>query len=476
MAEILKRQYELVVFKVTLDTSTESPHIRFELEVKRGGEPATVAAWDCSAADMRLPDRIERRQTLYRGYEFTVPPHVIAGLKASLDRETTPDTPLWLHLVKPHGYLGMVPWERLLQPELHVPMLRLPDFVVQPPRETPAALDVLLCSSAPMAKDRFRIADYLVILIQRLQNAVSRRTRFHVFADAADHDEIKKALEKAGFPESTAVLYDPATAAPLAVPERNSNIPDQTSRIENPWLLWMRDALQGRSVDVAHFICHGYLSGERGALSLAESPLSNTDTRMARFVGAAELRAFLTQVGAWSAVFSSPAGNYSEMGLRQLADSIAQARPGPLVHHEFPLDPKAEALAGAYRLVYDRKPQPPPASPALFIYCQPFRVRIGAEDDTQSFAAAPPPAQPSPDLDSIYQTSENVPAWVAASERYVEQCELRVQKMRPQRPNQESAKAAAAHDRTAASLESTLRDIRAVIGRVAATTQSGEHK
>ena len=133
-------------------------------------------------------------------------------------------------------------------------------------------------------------------------------------------------------------------------------------------------------------------------------------------------------------------------------------------------------MADAYRLVYDRKPQSAPASPALFIYCQPFRVRMGTADSVRSFAAPPPQAQPSPELDSIYETSENVPAWVAASERYVEECEVRVQKLQPQRPNQESTAATAKHDRTAASLESTLKDIRAVIARVAATTQSGGSK
>ena len=59
-------------------------------------------------------------------------------------------------------------------------------------------------------------------------------------------------------------------------------------------------------------------------------------------------------VGAWSAAFSSPEQNYSEMGLRLFADTIAQMRLGPVLHHETRLDPQREALADAYRFLFGR--------------------------------------------------------------------------------------------------------------------------
>lgn len=469
MAKMLKRKYDLVIFKVTLDTASDEPQIRCDVEVKIDGEPRSVAGWEFGAAELGLPDRIDRRRSRERGYEFAIPSRVSNSLRDWLEGESTPDIPLWLHLVKPYGYLGMVPWERLLQPILNVPMLRLPDFFAQPPRETTRALDVLLCSSGPAAKGQFRIVDHLVTLAKKLREVVPRHITFHVFTDAAVYHQVRDAFEHHGILDAAVVLYHPESAARYAVPEEGTNVPERTNRVTNPWLLWMRDSLKGRSVDVAHFVCHGYLSQDRGALAFAESPLLNTDTRMARFVGVPELKAFLTQVGAWSTVFSSPEFNYSEMGLRQLADALAQIRSGPMVHHELNLDAQATALVGAYKFLYSSTPQPPPASPALFIYCQPFRVLSTVRDASRSITPTRK-GQPLQELDSIYDSTENVPAWVAASERYVEECELNLQKLQPAAG---TASMDPARQRTAETLESTLQQIRATVARVARSTQSG---
>src|SRR5687767_9408464 len=129
MAELLKRKYDLVVFKVTLDTTGEHPTVRCQVETKIGGEPQVRAEWKCTAAEMGVPERIDRRLSRYRGYEFSFPKEISSPLREWLEHEIMPDVPLWLHLVRPSGYLAMVPWERLLQPILNVPMLRLPEFV-----------------------------------------------------------------------------------------------------------------------------------------------------------------------------------------------------------------------------------------------------------------------------------------------------------------------------------------------------------
>src|SRR5436190_24077241 len=99
MAEMLKRQYDLVVLKVSLDTSHEPTRIHCAVEVKRDGTLRSIAEWDFTAEEMGLPERIDRRKALYGGYSFVIPPHVVSGLKEVLARESTPDTPLWLHLV-----------------------------------------------------------------------------------------------------------------------------------------------------------------------------------------------------------------------------------------------------------------------------------------------------------------------------------------------------------------------------------------
>ncbi len=98
------------------------------------------------------------------------------------------------------------------------------------------------------------------------------------------------------------------------------------------------------------------------------------------------------------------------MGLRQLADAVGQSRPGPLVHHEFELDADATALSAAYQLLCARTPQPAPASPALFIYCQPFRVQSGPDTGERLLNAAIATPTVQPELDSLYASHENVPS------------------------------------------------------------------
>ena len=54
-----------------------------------------------------------------------------------------------------------------------------------------------------------------------------------------------------------------------------------------------------KPLDFVHFVGHGYLSGDRGAIAVATSPTVNTDQQWSRFIGSVELNTFLSQVGAW---------------------------------------------------------------------------------------------------------------------------------------------------------------------------------
>ena len=265
-------------------------------------------------------------------------------------------------------------------------------------------LDVVLCGSMPVAKELFALVDELSRIADRILEAVPRRTTLHIFVDQSCYPEFRDRWEQRGMPGGPIRLYSPEGAAAFAPPDPTSRVRDVTGRIESPWLLWIRDTLRGVSVDVAHFVCHGYLSLDRGALAFSESPVRNEDRSMARFVGAAELSVFLTQVGSWSVGFSSPEHNYSEMGLRQLADTVAQTRPGPVMHHEIPLDPDGQALAAGYRFLFGPPSGSPPASPALFTYCDPAQLYPPAEPvfrRTSGYAQGSGP---------IARTAEEVPA------------------------------------------------------------------
>jgi len=471
MAEILKREYDLLTLKVSLNTAEHPTRATFELEGRVEGEFDRIDGWEFFAEQIGLPERLEFRKTLYGGYEFSLPGGLLDALRQTIASTAPEGRPLWLHLVKPYGYLGMVPWERLMQPALKIPILRLPDFLANPPRETPSVLDAILCSSLPAAKESFMVMDHLTQMVEKILSAVPRRTTIHIFTDREWYPALEHRMQDMDLLGGPVKLHNPENAGAYAAPEPTLQVSDRPGRIENPWLLWIRDALEGRSIDIAHFICHGFLSRDRGALAFSETPLRNEDRNMARFVGAAELTAFLTQTGAWSAAFSSPEQNYSQMGLRQIADAIAQMRPGPVIHHEIPLDFDGEALAGIYRFLFGPPPQPPPASPALFTYCHPSRVtgkpkaRTLARVAFQRIVDAANDVPSHPLLKKIFKADENVPSWIAASQRFIEQQNLDLLK----RSSETGAKAG----KSIEGMRQTLKQIQDVIAKVADTTRSG---
>ena len=430
---------DLQILSIGLDiSSTEAGEVVCSLKTQ-SGTPPPEDAWRVPCPAVGLPPFLDRRMERSGGYKFQMPGWVSDKIRPLLAL----GKPLWLRLERPAGYLPAVPWERIFQPALGVPILRLPEVEAALPRETPGVLDVLLCASAPVAKEHIDVVDLLTSTMDRILASVPRRVNLHVFVDRDFYPFLQGRWNN-----RPGTLYSPETAAAYAVPEASERVIEPQGRLQSPWLLWMRDSLQGRSVDAAHFFCHGYLPSDRGALCFAESPLQNTDRRMSRFVGAGELATFLIQVGAWSAAFSSPPRNYSEIGLRLFADTLSQVRPGLVLLHDLPLDPGCQALGDAYRFLYGPHPGQPPASPALALLCQPSRVELPADLDLGGLLGGLlggptrglPMAPPLPELESaavlesaaadplsrVFATTENVPSWVAAATRYVEQQTVRL--------------------------------------------------
>ncbi len=461
-------RYDLLVFEVGLELVGSGAPGRCEL--RRMANNILLYQRHCLPADIGLPDRIDRRQALYQGYDFRLPPALLEGLASTVAAEPS-DRPLWIHLAKPYGYLSMVPWERLLQPVLGRPLLRLPEYLSPPPRETSSSLDVILCGSAPVSEESFGLVQHLLRIADRILEAVPRRTTLHVFTDRDIHDQLRQEWENRGLLGNQVRLHSPESAEPYAIPDPSSRITDPGGRLQSPWLLWMRDSLGGRSVDVVHFLCHGYLSRDRGALQLAESPLVNQDRSMSRLVGSNELNVFLTQIGAWSVTFSSPEYNYSEMGLRELADSLSQTRPGPVLRHDVPLDVNADALAAAYRFLYSRNREAPPSSPALALYCQPSQV---AEKPMVSVRGIPSAEAfgTSKALESVFETEENVPSWVAATERFIEQKTLQLRETAPvEAPRTRGGPRT--ERKESDPVKETLRQIQEIVARAAASRMGG---
>jgi len=466
MAELLKRNYDVIALKVELlPRASKDEDVRFTLQYKLDGGLLSEEPWFGSMRAMGLrPEEFRSRVWGGMGPPIHLPPHLLDALSQWMERETDGSRPLWVHLVKPYGLLRFVPWEQLLGMSLNVPVLMLPDFIFPPPRETAGVLDVVLCASAPLGCEESSIYQATRLAIQRVREAKARRVRMHVFVDEQVSQAIRDEFQYLGS-DAPVIVHDHGPAYKYALEDRSSRLLDRTGTLRSPWLLWMREALSGHGADVVHFVCHGHLSREQGALLFAQSPVERTDRYLAGPVGALELQTFLTQVGAWSVVFSSVSDNNSQPGLRALADQIAQSRPGPLMMHTLAFDPDALALGDGYRFLYADAPGQPPRTPALFLYCQPYLARdaVGPRARSRMDRSSWKPALPElarnaaqeaaalrpwgvdPDvadplsvrraikenslIDDVYSREEQVPTWVASTERFVEQVQLDLQQI-----------------------------------------------
>jgi hypothetical protein len=108
-------------------------------------------------------------------------------------------------------------------------------------------------------------------------------------------------------------------------------------------------------------------------------------------------------------------------------------------------DPAAAAVTDAYRFLYSVEPMDAPKSTSLFMYCQPYRVktteastpqdRLWRLDDhprannAPQMQAAQRAGFASSALDEIFEKQESVLPWVASTERFAEQVQLRIQQL-----------------------------------------------
>lgn len=493
MAILIARNHELATLRVGVRLERNKPYALAELVSYAGGSPEVVDGWKLDSHDLGMPTRLTPEWQPTR----QLPWWMVDALSRAIDRiDLAAGIPLWLHLVKPYGFLGAVDWEAALIFWLGRPVLRLPDFLERP-RENRDVLDVALVCSEPVSEPRLNSAEVLETIARAALNGSPRpRTTVHIFCDETHVSAIRARCAD----DPRIVVHDPEGARVHGVQQRGGVDGSELRELQSPWLLWMRDSMKGRALDAVHFVCHGFVADQKPAIALAESPLSNRDRRDARYVGVGELATFLTQTGAWSAIFSSPEHNFSEAGLRLLADTLAQTRPGPVLFQRMSPD-SGLGLEELYRFLYapeaSRVPKQNvwrnvPWQTDWFAYCQPAIVEaqktkaaerpwpagsaldLNAALFTHNLAAerpllrlrtrrgAAPPAVPIPPPD--------LPSWVSAAQRYVEQATQQL------RRSEASVGEPVALSAAAAEIERTLRKLQSIVASAATTAASGGTK
>lgn len=420
MAMRLQREHSLPVVAVRLEQEGYQPVARVDLLVNEDGEQVihgsrTVTLDELGCDSSREP-------------AMQVPPDLVDFVGGWSHDVLAPDRALWLHLVKPYGSLGAVPWERDLVPAIGRPLLRLPDVLPAPSRST-SSFVVALVATAPAPEGAPPAPALVAPVADALVRGLGTRLHLHVFADEGTEDAVERALQPLGI-------------ARLEVHRaRHDGRRTGDGDLRSAWLRWVRDAIEGRSLDAVHFLVHGTSLGTHGAVLTPLMP--SLDRANPVSLEASDLEAFLNRVGALVVGFTRLPDNWSDFGLRMLADDLGSRRAGPVVLHDPALDPGHEALAGCFAFLADTAPGRPPVSPGLQLYTQPRQV---ADDSTSQ----PPPGAGSADLApsaavQAHFDRDDTPAWLAAAQRYLEQQEAQVMRFESESRSRTPTAAEVAH-------------------------------
>jgi hypothetical protein len=353
---------------------------------------------------------------------------------------------LWLHLVKPYGVLGAIPWERDLVPALERPLLRLPDALPQASRST-STLSVAVVATAPAPEGPPPALLLGLPVTQALDKALAGRMRLQIFADTGARQVVESQLRQHGF-------ANVEVHAPTQGPPGPQSGGFRTGDLRSGWLRWVRDTLAGHPVDAVHFLVHGNDLGTRGAIL---TPLEATAEReLPVSVEAAEIESFLTQVGALVAGFTRLSDNWSDHGLRLVTDELGSRRAGPVLLHYPAHDDGLTALEAAYRFLASPLPTMPPSSPSLVLYAQPRQV---AQEVAHLASSSDPAFEPSQAVQAHFERDET-PGWLAAAQRYLEQQDGALMRFRSESLERTPTQAELSHY---AGVETALRKAREVI-------------
>ncbi|TFY85149.1 hypothetical protein DYL59_26530 [Pseudomonas kairouanensis] len=430
MANFLKQQNDIVTLKVELKPRGE---VVCTLQHHQGPVLVDTPLWSGEQEAFGLLSSVP----LYAPDELKLgfPVGLNDALNAQWQQHGAGYSCLWVHLVQPCGTLNFLPWESVLE-EHQIPVLMLPDFIFPPPQKSVDQLDVVVCASVPLNSEKaFAEADLLDTL-RAIVRGVDREVRLHVFADS----DLAAHLHT-GHLDCEVIVYT-TDAYPA------SGLSD--SSLRSPWLIWMRAALSGYSVDAVHFICHGHLSGRQGSLLFAQAPTGRSEDFLSGAVGAVELTNFLIQVGAWASSFSLPTDSDNALGLRVLADEIAQKLPGPMMMFDA-RRASCDVLEEGFRFIHSPRGQIPAYNHAsLYLYCQPYlltravappdRYQLKQDVEALTVRYARNAAQAKTVLDT-YALETDAPAAdsapsavstspaIAATERAAEQIQLHYQKL-----------------------------------------------
>lgn len=376
---------------------------------------------------------------------FTIPAELERVLGEALG-EPAPSH-LWLQLVEPFGYLGLVPWERLVKERFGVGVVRLPTMTLAR-RKPKDSLEVTILVAVPNPK---RTSDLGTSLHGKKVAVTSRLKPSSRYGDsgrrsgpgsisAHDVDRLVHAVLR-GCPRANTtinVITTPWIWHDLRAMWRGRDWPvnlhdayqlrdavqrstDRGALAQTPWLRTLEAAQQGEQADVVHLVCSASVTDTAARLVVAD-PLSTSTNVSSRYVSLRTLMATLDEVGAWSVCLTAPPGDSVAPQLRYVASRLAELRPGPILMTDLGADPECAEVEAGYRFLYSTRPSEPPILTHGLVSCEPYRVATSAPEISlvTQVVEAPLAEQPK-ETAAALMAKDTTPIWVAAAQRFIEQ-------------------------------------------------------
>ncbi|GAA1955852.1 hypothetical protein GCM10009798_13900 [Nocardioides panacihumi] len=383
---------------------------------------------------------------------FRIPRELDRLLASVIETDDRPDS-LWLQLVAPFGYLGLVPWERLLVDRFGIGVVRLPVLTLT--RRRSDSLQVVLLIAVPNPE---RSSDLRTSLhgarvattsrlgltpssephkrvkasrptsraftagdVDRLLGAILRglphaRTTVNVVATPWLHTDLKARWRKRD-PETWPVRLHDA----YILREEVQRSAERGSLAQTPWLRTLEAALHGEQADVVHLVCDASVNDAATRLVVAD-PLKTSTNVASRYVSLRTLMATLDEIGAWAVCMTAPAYNDVAPQLRHVASRLAELRPGPILMTDAARDPDFLEVEAGYRFLFTKDPGAPPRLRSGLVCCEPPRVAAAVPEAVavSSVIETPQDEQPRGAVAELIAGGET-PMWLAAAQRFVEQ-------------------------------------------------------
>jgi hypothetical protein len=349
---------------VALDRSDGEFGVVLDLTTSADVSDESKRTWRVTLRDLGLAEDL-RPESLP---QIMLPLQVQDGLRASLKlMNSQADRPVWLKLVRPYGYLGMLPWERVLDALLERPVLRLPDFPERP-RENTATLEVaIVFDPPPRVPDETASLQLKCITQELLASSLRRRTRVNVFTTSSWFERIGHSDL-----DEHVTVYPPSKA--LALAEKLGARSERRTE-SGIWLDWICAAVEGRSIDAVYFVGRAVATDVRKGVQISSTPSPEDDdgTVALALVNIADIGTALTRVGAWAAIFSPPPLDRGGLGMAFVADAFARSRPGAVLYH--PAEPEhREGLRRGLQILFASGEAQQSRMTDGFVYCHPAAI------------------------------------------------------------------------------------------------------